>query len=253
MCVLCQSAGLSCPSVVLSVCLSVCPLVRLWYCLVVCLPAYITLCLFLWVNLSVYLSLIIIIRLRKSSKTLKKADTCPVHYFFSTFSLLFLYLFTSSMSSLSSFSSISISLSLSLCVCVALSLSADHPSFSTFTSYCFLFIGIGMRIIISEKKPMAPVSFDVHGDINNLNTESGRMSGMNEQAGDSNSKTSIPFVSTSSTSSSGKEDEEAAVWRVYSIVCSSLSSGSRSSCEWIEDKTRFKDYVTKPKPSGWGD
>ena len=107
-----------------------------------------------------------------------------------------------------------------------------------------------MRIIISEKKPMAPVSVDIDGDINSSGTESGRMSGMDGQAGDSNSKTSIPFVSTSSTSSSDKEDEEAAVWRVYSIVCSSLSSGSRSSCEWIEDKTRFKDYVTKPKPSG---
>ena len=87
---------------------------------------------------------------------------------------------------------------------------------------------IGMRIIISEKKIPTP-----NPNQNNLTTSSS---------------------SDSSSGSSSKADEEAAVWRVYSIVCSSLSgsgSGGRGSSEWTEDKTRFKDYVTQPKPSGY--
>ena len=54
-----------------------------------------------------------------------------------------------------------------------------------------------------------------------------------------------------------KNSEEAAVWRVYSIVCSSLTSGAKETgtggvggSDWVEDKSRFKDYVTAPKPSG---
>ena len=59
-----------------------------------------------------------------------------------------------------------------------------------------------------------------------------------------------------------KNSEEAAVWRVYSIVCSSLTSGPKGTgvgtgvgvgvggSDWEEDKSRFKDYVTAPKPSG---
>jgi hypothetical protein len=82
-----------------------------------------------------------------------------------------------------------------------------------------------MRIIISEKKNL-PVD------------------GL---TADDPSASSAP---SSSSSSYGKDDEEAAVWRVYSIVCSSLNQGSGSSCEWMEDKTRFKDYVTAPKLSG---
>ena len=94
---------------------------------------------------------------------------------------------------------------------------------------------IGMRIIISEKKNPNP------------------MDNKNENKNENNLTTSSSSDSTSGSSS--KADEEAAVWRVYSIVCSSLSGsgsgGSRGSSEWIEDKTRFKDYVTQPKPSGY--
>jgi hypothetical protein len=91
----------------------------------------------------------------------------------------------------------------------------------------FIFVFVGMRIIISEKKNL-PVD--------------GLAADKSEPA------TSPP--SSSSSSSYGKDDEEAAVWRVYSIVCGSLNQGSGSSCEWVEDKTRFKDYVTAPKLSG---
>ena len=124
--------------------------------------------------------------------------------------------------------------------------------FSTISAFISILLVVkGMRIIISEKKPVAPTSVHVDGDITSSKIENGNISETERQATDSSGTTSIPYVSTSSTTSFGKEDEEAAVWRVYSIVCSSLSSGSRSSCEWVEDKTRFKDYVTKPKPSGW--
>ena len=88
-----------------------------------------------------------------------------------------------------------------------------------------------MRIIISEKKNL-PVD--------------GVVADESETASSSSSSS----ASTASSSTYGKDDEEAAVWRVYSIVCSSLNQGSGSSCEWMEDKTRFKDYVTAPKPSG---
>ena len=88
-----------------------------------------------------------------------------------------------------------------------------------------------MRIIISEKKNL-PVD------------------GVAADESETASSSSSSSASTASSSTYGKDDEEAAVWRVYSIVCSSLNQGSGSSCEWMEDKTRFKDYVTAPKPSG---
>ena len=96
-----------------------------------------------------------------------------------------------------------------------------------------------MRIIISEKKNPIPSTADKDEDsVSNLDKIR-------------NAEISPSSPSTSSSPSDGKANEEAAVWRVYSIVCSSLSAGSRSSSEWMEDKTRFKDYVTKPKPSGY--
>ena len=98
----------------------------------------------------------------------------------------------------------------------------------------------GMRIIISEKKNPIPSTADKDEDsVSNLDKI------RNAEISPSSSSPSSP------SSSDGKANEEAAVWRVYSIVCSSLSAGSRSSSEWMEDKTRFKDYVTKPKPSGY--
>ena len=94
-----------------------------------------------------------------------------------------------------------------------------------------------MRIIISEKGEVtsSPINgnFTSYCDDNNNGSNS---SGRGE-------------VSNGSV----KDDEEAAVWRVYSIVCSALSSSASAggSAEWVEDKSRFKDYVTAPKPSGY--
>ena len=102
----------------------------------------------------------------------------------------------------------------------------------------------GMRIIISEKKNPIPSTADKDEDsVSNLDKI--RNAEISPSSSSSSSSPSSP------SSSDGKANEEAAVWRVYSIVCSSLSAGSRSSSEWMEDKTRFKDYVTKPKPSGY--
>ena len=41
----------------------------------------------------------------------------------------------------------------------------------------------------------------------------------------------------------GMSQEEAAVWRVYEILTTIPG--------WREDKRRFKDYVSEPKPSGY--
>lgn len=40
-------------------------------------------------------------------------------------------------------------------------------------------------------------------------------------------------------------DNIAAVWRVYSIISSELTGN------WREERSRFKDYITTPKPSGY--
>jgi (p)ppGpp synthase/HD superfamily hydrolase len=77
---------------------------------------------------------------------------------------------------------------------------------------------IGLRIVISERK--------------NLGTVTGQN------------------TSESGSNYNNNHDEEAAVWRAYSIVCSALNANSGESSEWMNDEIRFKDYVTEPKPSG---
>lgn len=91
-----------------------------------------------------------------------------------------------------------------------------------------------MRIIISEK-----------GEVS-----SNPLTGSHPS--DSSSSSSSNSAGGDNSVGSGNDDEEAAVWRVYSIVCSALSSSASAggSAEWVEDKSRFKDYVTAPKPSG---
>lgn len=90
-----------------------------------------------------------------------------------------------------------------------------------------------MRIIISEKGEVS--TNPLTGSHSSDSSSSSSSAGGNQSTG------------------SGNDDEEAAVWRVYSIVCSALSSSASAggSAEWVEDKSRFKDYVTAPKPSGW--
>ena len=104
---------------------------------------------------------------------------------------------------------------------------------------------IGMRIIISEKGEVtsSPVTVTHTSYTDN---------GDNNHDSNSSSDGAESHNSGSTGSGSGKDDEEAAVWRVYSIVCSALSSSASAggSAEWIEDKSRFKDYITAPKPSG---
>jgi hypothetical protein len=104
--------------------------------------------------------------------------------------------------------------------------------------YCFYFHTIGMRIIISEK-----------GEVSTNPLTGSHTSDSSSSSGGSSSGSS---VGGNKSTGSGNDDEEAAVWRVYSIVCSALSSSASAggSAEWVEDKSRFKDYVTAPKPSG---
>ena len=110
-----------------------------------------------------------------------------------------------------------------------------------------------MRIIISEKGEVTSspvtVTHTSYTDDSDDNHD-----GNSSNGGNSRSTGSSTSTNTGSTGSgSGKDDEEAAVWRVYSIVCSALSSSASAggSAEWIEDKSRFKDYITAPKPSGY--
>ena len=103
-----------------------------------------------------------------------------------------------------------------------------------------VFIIIGMRIIISEK-----------GEVSTNPLTGSHSSDSSSSSGGSSGSSSSSAGGNKSTGS-GNDDEEAAVWRVYSIVCSALSSSASAggSAEWVEDKSRFKDYVTAPKPSG---
>ena len=93
-----------------------------------------------------------------------------------------------------------------------------------------------MRIIISEKGEAS----------------SNPLTGSHSSDSSSSSSSSSNSAGGGNCAGSGNDDEEAAVWRVYSIVCSALSSSASAggSAEWVEDKSRFKDYVTAPKPSG---
>ena len=106
----------------------------------------------------------------------------------------------------------------------------------------------GMRIIISEKGEISSSPITVTHTSYTDNSDDNHDSNSSSDGGEGHNT-----ASTGSTGSgSGKDDEEAAVWRVYSIVCSALSSSASAggSAEWIEDKSRFKDYITAPKPSG---
>ena len=106
-----------------------------------------------------------------------------------------------------------------------------------------------MRIIISEKGEVTSSPVTVTHTSYTDDSDDNHDSNNNSDDGDSRNTGS----SSKTGSGSGKDDEEAAVWRVYSIVCSALSSSASAggSAEWIEDKSRFKDYITAPKPSGY--
>ena len=106
-----------------------------------------------------------------------------------------------------------------------------------------------MRIIISEKGVVSSSPVTVTHTSYTDDSDDNHDSNNNSDDGDSRNTGS----SSKTGSGSGKDDEEAAVWRVYSIVCSALSSSASAggSAEWIEDKSRFKDYITAPKPSGY--
>lgn len=106
-----------------------------------------------------------------------------------------------------------------------------------------------MRIIISEKGEVTSSPVTVTHTSYTDDSDDNHDSNNNSDDGDSRNTGS----SSKTGLGSGKDDEEAAVWRVYSIVCSALSSSASAggSAEWIEDKSRFKDYITAPKPSGY--
>lgn len=49
----------------------------------------------------------------------------------------------------------------------------------------------------------------------------------------------------SNATNSSEEGNIAAVWRVYRILSDELVGN------WKEDRSRFKDYISNPKPSGY--
>ena len=108
---------------------------------------------------------------------------------------------------------------------------------------------LGLRIIISEKKnparalvadPSVALDDGVDGEDSNVALGAG---------------VGVGGRGAASGGASGGirgSEEEAAVWRACSIVRSSLTvSASGGSAEWAEDRSRFKDYVTRPKTSGY--
>jgi len=99
---------------------------------------------------------------------------------------------------------------------------------------------LGLRIIISEKSnPARALVADP--------------SAADDDGGDGGGSNATPGAGSRAGRSSARgSEEEAAVWRAYSIVRSSLTvSASGGSAEWVEDRSRFKNYVTRPKASGY--
>jgi Region found in RelA / SpoT proteins len=122
---------------------------------------------------------------------------------------------------------------------------------------------LGLRVIVSEREQ-------------EKDTEKGASAG--RYSVDVSDDAAASAISTDSDSDSEadhyarmNDENEAAVWRVYNIISSALSShlsdfdvssASTSTSdgavtvdagigEWEEVKSRFKDYVTQPKPSGY--